>query len=196
MTTTSQSVLMFAEPASTSSQATQYSLASALLHWVMAAFIVAGFGLGVTLSAMPLSPTKFRYIAWHKWIGITVLGLLALRLLSRLLTRAPALPKTMSSLMRRLASATHLTLYGLMFAVPLTGWAMSSAYGISVVYLKFFRLPELLVPNPALAGQLRLVHARLAWTMAAAVLGHIAAALKHHFLDRDGLLSRLAVFGR
>jgi cytochrome b561 len=92
---------------------------------------------------MPLSPAKFKYIAWHKWAGITVLALVAVRLLVRVLKRPPELPAHMNGSERLLAHGGHLALYLLMFAVPLTGWLMSSAYGFPVVLFKLVQLPDL-----------------------------------------------------
>lgn len=175
--------------------ATRYSTPSVLLHWLMAVLIVAAFVVGLTVSDMPLSPAKFKWIAWHKWIGITVLALLALRLLARLLGNSPPLPHTMSPAARTVAKFGHLALYGLMLAVPLTGWLMSSAYGFPVVYFKLVQLPDLIGKDKALADTLHSVHVALNWVLAASVIGHLAAALKHQLIDRDGLLSRMSLLG-
>jgi cytochrome b561 len=172
---------------------TRYSTPSILLHWLMASLIVAGFSIGLSVSDMPLSPAKFKWIAWHKWIGITVLGLLVLRVLFRLLSRAPALPASMSPAARAAAKLGHVALYALMLAVPLTGWLMSSAYGFPVVYLKLVQLPDLIAKNKELADTLKGVHKALDWTLAAVVIGHIGAALKHQLIDRDGLLARMSL---
>lgn len=171
----------------------RYATPSILLHWLVALLIVVGFGLGLTLSGMPLSPTKFKLIGWHKWLGISVLALLALRLAGRLLWPAPALPGTMSPLAQLAAKGGHLALYALMLAVPLTGWLMSSAYGIPVVYLGLLPLPDLIAANETLAHQLKEVHELLNWTLALAVAGHVLVAFKHHFIDRDGLLFRMSL---
>jgi cytochrome b561 len=159
----------------------------------MAVLIVGGFVLGLIVADLPLSPRKFKWIAWHKWIGITVLGLLALRLLTRLSSKTPPLPASMSRRERLGAHAGHLALYLLMFAVPVTGWLMSSAYGFPVVYLKLFTLPDLVAKNKELAEQLAVVHSWLNWVLAAVVVTHILAALKHHVIDRDGLLWRMSL---
>lgn len=172
---------------------TRYSTPSILLHWLMAVLIVAGFSIGLTLDDMPLSPAKFKWIAWHKWIGITVLGLLTLRVLFRLLGRAPALPQSMSPSAQAAAKLGHLALYALMLAVPLSGWLMSSALGFPVVYLKLVQLPDLVNKNKELGDTLKSVHSVLDWTLATVVIGHIGAALKHQLIDRDGLLARMSL---
>jgi cytochrome b561 len=177
-------------------QPTRYSTLSILLHWLMAVLIVAAFSIGLSVDDMPLSPAKFKWIAYHKWIGITVLGLFAFRLLARLLGTTPPLPETMSPAAQLAAKLGHLALYVLMLAIPLTGWLMSSAYGFPVVYLKLVQLPDLVAQNKALAETLKGVHATLNWIMAATVIGHVAAALKHHVIDRDGLLWRMSLLRR
>jgi cytochrome b561 len=168
-----------------------YSPPALVLHWLMAILIAAAFFIGLYLHGLPLSPWKFKLISWHKWIGISVLALVVLRILVRLTGKAPPLPSHMSRLEQGAAHLGHLVLYLLMIAVPLTGWAMSSAYGIPVVFLGRFRLPDLISVDPVLAPQLMLLHAWLNWTLAALVVGHVLVALKHHFIDRDGLLDRM-----
>ena len=173
--------------------ATRYSFPSIVLHWLVALLIITAFAIGLTVADMPLSPTKFHWMAYHKWIGISVLTLALLRLLVRLMTKVPALPDSMSPLMQRAAHAGHWVLYALMFAVPLTGWMMSSAYGFPVVFLQIVPLPDLVSANPELAKQLKEVHEALNWVLAAAVAGHALVALKHHFIDKDGLLWRMSL---
>jgi cytochrome b561 len=159
----------------------------------MAGLIVLAFAIGLTVSGMQLSPAKFKWVTWHKWIGITVLGLAALRLLARLTGHSPALPASMSRAARIAARLGHLALYVLMVAIPLTGWMMSSAYGFPVVYLKLVQLPDLVAPSKPLAETLKGLHATLDWLLAAALLGHVAAALKHQLIDRDGLMRRMVL---
>jgi cytochrome b561 len=92
---------------------------------------------------------------------------------------------------RQAAHVTHWGLYALFFAVPLVGWAYSSAAGFPVVVFGVLPLPDFVSPDKALAETLKAWHGWLAWTLAVLVLAHVAAALKHHFIDRDGLLLRM-----
>lgn len=170
----------------------RYPTLSILMHWVMALLIVAAFGLALYFDELPLSPTKFKLIGWHKWLGITALALVALRLVIRLLTKAPPLPAHMSRLEKLAAAGGHLLLYVLMFAIPLSGWAMSSALGFKVVYLTVLPLPDLVAQNEALGETLKAVHGTLNWILAACVAGHVAFAIKHHVIDRDGTLFRMS----
>lgn len=171
----------------------RYARPLALLHWLMALLIVGTFLFGLKVGAMPLSPAKFHQIAWHKWAGITVLLLLMLRIAVRLASRVPPLPDTMSALAQKAAHVGHFALYALMLAVPLSGWAMSSAYGFPVVYFQLLPLPDLVAKDPALAETLLWVHRGCNVLLAVTVLGHVAAALKHQWLDKDGLLSRMSL---
>lgn len=89
------------------------------------------------------------------------------------------------------AHGVHVLLYGLMFAIPLSGWLFSSAKGIPVVYLGWLPLPDLIGADEAVAGGLRALHAWLNYTLLAAVAAHVGAALKHHFIERDEVLARM-----
>ncbi len=174
---------------------TRYTLVAVLLHWVLALLIIGTFGVGCYVSGLPFSPGKLQLINWHKWSGVTILFLSALRLLWRLTHRPPALParieQAMPAWQRGAYHGTHHLLYILFFAVPLLGWAYSSAKGFPIVWFGVLPLPDLLDKNEALAHTLREGHELAAYALAALVLLHIAAALKHHFIDRDGLLNRM-----
>ena len=169
---------------------TRYSLIAIALHWLLALLILGSFSFGLYMVELPFSPARIKQFNWHKWAGITVLGLSAVRLLWRLTHRPPAAPAGPAWQVAA-AQGTHGLLYALFFAVPLAGWAYSSAAGFPVVYFGVLPLPDWVSPNPALADTLKLLHRTLNYTLAALVVLHIAAALKHQFLDRDGLLRRM-----
>lgn len=172
--------------------ALRYTRLAIALHWAMAVLILGLFGLGLYMHELPLSPEKLQYYAWHKWAGVCVFLLAALRLAWRLGHRPPPLPGHMSGVERALAQAGHGLLYGLMFAVPLSGWLMSSAKGFQTVLFGVWPLPDLLARNPALGDLLQTAHWGLNMTLAALVLGHAGAALKHHFINRDDVLARMS----
>lgn len=171
----------------------RYTPAAVALHWVAAALILFNLAFGLYLVGLPLSPQKLKYFSWHKWIGVTVLALSAARLAWRLAHRAPPLPETMPPWQRRAAQASHAILYLLFFAVPVTGWLFSSAAGFPVVYLGIpaLTLPDLVDKNKELADLLKATHRWLNYAMAALIATHIAAAIKHHVLDRDDVLARM-----
>jgi len=170
----------------------RYTRPAIALHWVLAAGLVAAFLVGLTVSDMPVTPKRVRWINYHKWAGITLLALSCLRLLWRVSHRPPALPQPMPTWQRRAYGLTHGLLYLCFFAVPLAGWAYSSADGFHVVYLGWVQLPDIAPRDKALAELLKAAHETLAWTLAALVGLHVLAALKHHFFDRDGLLWRMS----
>lgn len=176
---------MFREPQ-------RYSGVAILLHWAMALLIIAGFALGVTMVDIPgLTPTKLRYFSWHKWIGITVLGLACIRLIWRLAHPAPAYPASMAGWQHRAANGVHLLLYVLIFAVPVSGYFYSLAAGVPVVYLGVLPLPVLIDPSPEWKPILKQVHYWLDMTLLAGFCLHVAGALKHQLIDRDGVLGRM-----
>lgn len=157
--------------------------------------IVSSFCFGVYMTDLPFSPARIKQFNWHKWAGITILALSALRLLWRL-THTPPTPLSMPTWQQKASSSAHLLMYGLFFAIPLVGWAYSSATGFPVVYFGVLPLPDWVAKDADLAAQLKLIHRTLAYTLAALVVLHVAAALKHQFIDKDGLLARMNPFGR
>jgi len=170
----------------------KYTKTAIALHWLIALLIIAAFALGVTMVDIPgLTPTKLKYFSWHKWLGVTVLALAAVRLLWRLTHAAPALPMSMPAWQVKVSDLMHGALYLLMFAVPVSGYFYSLAAGVPVTYLGVLPLPVLIEPNPELKVTLKAVHYWLNMGMLAAVAVHVAAALKHQFIDRDGVLKRM-----
>lgn len=168
----------------------RYSTVAIALHWLLGLAIVGTFAFGLYMTELPFSPARIKQYNWHKWAGITILALSALRLLWRLTHRPPAAP-AMPAWQAKAASATHALLYLLFFAVPLAGWTYSSAAGFPVVWFGVVPLPDLVSKSPELAELLKTVHKTLAFSLALLVILHVAAALKHHWIDRDGLLARM-----
>lgn len=161
------------------------------LHWLMAVFIFGLLALGHYMSELPLSPDKLRYYSWHKWAGVTVFALAVLRLGWRLTHRPPPLPDTLSPTLKRLAHTGHALLYGLMLAMPLSGWLMSSAKGVQTVWLGLVPIPDVLGRDRALGDLLQIVHASLSWLLVAMVVMHVLAALYHHHVLRDDTWHRM-----
>lgn len=168
----------------------RYGATAMALHWVLGAAIVAALCVGWYMTGLPFSPQRLKLYNWHKWAGVSILALSALRLLWRLYKKPPA-DLAMPAWQAIAAHATHWALYALFFAVPLAGWAYSSAAGFPIVWFGLLPLPDLVSPDKSLAETLKLVHKFLTYGLAALVLAHVAAALKHHFVDRDGLVQRM-----
>ena len=173
----------------------RYSATAIVLHWVVGLAIVAVFCVGWYMTGLPFSPQRLKLYNWHKWAGVTILALSALRLLWRLTHRPPALPAATLRAMPRWQQvahhATHHLLYALFFIVPLVGWAYSSAAGFPIVFLGVLPLPSFVPVSPELAEAIKPWHQITAYALAVLVVLHVAAALKHQFLDRDGLISRM-----
>lgn len=173
----------------------RYTGPAIALHWVMALGIAGTFCFGLYMADLPLSPQKLKLYNWHKWAGMTLLALALLRLLWRLTHRPPPdLP--MPGWQQRVAHAAHWALYALFIAVPLVGWAYSSAAGFPIVWFGVLPLPDFVPADRLLAERIKPWHGALAWTLVAVVALHVAGALKHHFIDRDGLLRRMGWSGR
>ena len=169
----------------------RYTSVAIALHWIIAVVIAVNFGLGLYMADLEASPIKLRLYSYHKWVGVTIFLLVAFRLLWRLTHRVPAPPPQMPRWQRAAATASHVLLYVLTLAIPLSGWLFSSASGFKVVYLGKIPLPDLVGKDKALAEQLHLLHEGLNYFMAAIVVLHVAAALKHHWFDRDDVLTRM-----
>ncbi len=170
----------------------RYNPISVVFHWLMAAIIVTTWSIAIVVSDMPLSPARITGYSWHKWLGVTVFFLVLLRLVWRATHPAPQLEIKMPVWQERAMQLTHFALYLLMIVIPLVGWLMSSAKGYTVNYFGLFELPDLLSKDKALGHQLKDLHEYLADVLVALVCLHVLAALKHQFIDRDGLLSRMS----
>jgi len=171
-----------------------YSPAAVLLHWLSAALILTAAGIGLYMVDLDFSPAKLKTYSWHKWVGATVFLLTALRLAWRLVRPAPASDPKLPAWQARAAALVHAFLYVLLFAIPLSGWLMSSALGVSVVYLGVLPLPDLVPRDESLGEQLKQLHWLLNCSLLFLVLVHAGAALKHHFIDRDAVLVRMLPF--
>ena len=172
------------------STAHRYTATAIALHWLLALMILGSLAVGLYMTGLPFSPTRLKLFNWHKWAGVLILLLSALRLLWRLAHRPPPAP-AMPGWQRRAAAATHGLLYALFFAVPLAGWAYSSASGFPIVVFGVLPLPDWVPVNRELADTLKALHHWLAHALGGLVALHVAAALKHQFIDRDGLLARM-----
>jgi cytochrome b561 len=177
----------------------RYTAVAIALHWVMALGILALAGLGLTMVHIHLSlRERFALYQLHKSIGITILLAACLRLAWRVFQKPPALPAQMPRLEKMAAHGGHLALYLLLFFVPLTGWALVSASVLQLPTHLYGTIPWphlpvfSTLPNKApVEAVLKLIHRYVAWTMLALVVGHAAAALRHHLIEHDDVLLRM-----
>ncbi len=171
--------------------APRYTTPAIALHWFMALLLVGLFAVGLYMHDLPLSPWKLKVYSWHKWAGVTAFLLLVLRLAWRAGHRPPPLPAAMPRWQQAAAHGLHHLLYLLMFAIPISGWLMSSAKGFQTVWFGVLPLPDLLAKDEALGDVLKGVHMGLNACLALLVLAHLGAALKHHLVDKDDILARM-----
>ena len=170
----------------------RYDGVAIALHWLTALLIVANLTLGISMVGLPISPRKLHWYLWHKTIGLSVFMLTAARLGWRALHPLP--PAPMPRWQRRASVVAHASLYALMFAIPISGYLYSSATGVQVVWMGVVPLPSLLPKDKALGDALRIVHVTLNTLLVGVVVVHVAAALRHHFVDRDTVLARMLPF--
>lgn len=169
----------------------RYTRTAISLHWLVALGLIGTFALGFYMLGLPISPTKLKLFSWHKWAGVTLFLLVLVRLAWRLTHPAPPLPTTIPAMLRLTSHAMHWLLYALMIAIPLSGWLMGSAKGFQTVWFGLLPLPDLLAKDAALGDRLKDVHEALSFTLLGLVIVHTGAALKHHFIDHNDVLTRI-----
>jgi len=171
-------------------QPRQFAAFSRILHWTMAAMVLTMLCIGV---AMVVSLGDYHVLlSIHRPLGIAILILVVVRFVNRLLNPPPPFPATMSRAERLAATASELTMYGLMFVLPLVGWGMLSAARYPIVLHGAVHLPFILPHNAALYAVLRKAHTILAYLFFLTFMGHFGAILFHTLIVRDGLLMRMA----
>lgn len=168
-----------------------YTGTAKVLHWLVALIIIGLFVLGQYMSDLSMSPRKLQLYSWHKWFGVTVFLLVLVRLGWRLTHQPPRLPAQMPKLQQLASHVGHMTLYGLMLAIPISGWLMSSAKGYQTVWFGVLPIPDLLGKDKLLGDLLAELHGALNGVLMFIVVIHVIAALKHHFIDRDDVLKRM-----
>ncbi|MGY0618190.1 cytochrome b [Lysobacter sp. A378] len=169
----------------------RWSPVSQLLHWTTLVLIVWLAWRGLSMVDMPNTPAKINAYALHKSLGLTLLALMVVRLAWRLLARAPRPVTGTPAWQERIASLTHVGLYVLLFAMPLSGWLFNSASGYPLQWFKQFNLPPIAGRDTGLAELAGNVHQWGFWLLALLVALHAGAALYHHFVQRDDTLLRM-----
>ena len=171
-----------------------YGVVAALFHWAMAVLIIALAGVGLYMVSLPdagFDTKKIALILYHKQFGLLVLFLLAMRWGWRLSNVIPDLVEHLPDWQKVAARFVHLSFYGLMFALPMTGWLMSSAAGIPVSFFGLFTLPDLVSRDDDLFRGFVAIHKWLGYAMVLCIVIHVGAALRHHFIFRDDTLRRM-----
>jgi cytochrome b561 len=166
------------------------------LHWLVALAVLGLLAVGLWMTELPNSPDKIAIYKLHKSVGLTVLALMALRVAWRISERARPTPPPMPAWQRRASKISHGLLYVCLLVMPLSGWLYNSASNFPLKWFELFRVPPLSGADrelKALAGD---IHEFTAWLLIALIALHVAAALKHHLIERDGVLRAMLPFGR
>ncbi len=169
----------------------RYGSINILLHWVMAILIIGMLALGIYMTGLPNNALKLKLFGWHKEFGILVLMLVCVRIVWRISNVLPSLPTAMPYWEQFAARFVHWLFYLLMFAMPITGWLVTSAAGIGPSFFGLFVLPTLVAPDEKLLHLFAFIHKWLGYGLIAIICGHVAAALKHHFINKDDVLRRI-----
>jgi len=170
----------------------RFALQSRVLHWLMAAMLLAMLFIGVSM--VTSLGNYARLVAIHRPVGIAILILAIVRLANRMLTTLPPFPLTMSPLERRVAAGSEKLLYGLMILLPLVGWGMLSAGHLPIVMVGRLHLRPILPARPMLFAFLRRSHTVLAYLLFLTFLAHLSAVLFHTLVVRDHLLDRMGLW--
>jgi cytochrome b561 len=168
---------------------------SKTFHWLIVLLIITQWVVAERADDLPNGLAKLRLLDLHKSIGMTVFMLAIIRLVWRWTNPVPSLDGLAKGWERRAANFSHVALYALIFAMPISGWLMSSAHAFSVSWFHLFQWPDLLQPDHELAESLESLHKRLFLVLVGVAVLHMLGALKHHFIDRNEVLKRMLPFG-
>lgn len=169
--------------------ATRFGLIAILLHWIIATLIIGLLALGLYMVPMPFSLEKLKFYGWHKEFGLLVLFLAVFRLIWRLSNPLPEL--ALPWLEKLAARSMHWAFYIFMFAMPITGWLITSSAGLPASFFGLFTLPNLVATDEHQRIVFESIHQWLGYALIAAICLHSAAALKHHFINKDDILRRM-----
>ena len=169
----------------------QFGLIAIILHWVMAILIIGLSAIGLYMTGLPISLQKLKLYGWHKEYGLLVLLLVVIRFSWRLANKLPKLPDTIPRWQQMAALSVHFAFYFFMFALPITGWLLTSATGLPVSFFGLFVLPDLVSADVTLRDNLILVHQWLGYGLIAAILMHIGATAQHYVVHKDNILRRM-----
>lgn len=169
----------------------RYGLLTIFFHWLIAILVIGQLGVGLYMVGLPIGLQKLKLYGWHKEFGVVIFFLTGLRLIWRAYNVTPLLPAHMAWWQKTAAHAVHYAFYGFLFLLPISGWLISSAAGLSVSFFGLFVLPDLIAPNETLRVFFSLVHQWLAFALILAIFMHVGAALQHHFFYKDDILRRM-----
>lgn len=168
-----------------------YGIVSKAFHWLLFLMLTFSIVAGNFLASMPKGTEKLQAAGMHKSFGAILLMLILFRLVWRLINVVPKEPEGTTAMEALLANAMHWGLYLLMFAQPLSGIIMTQAAGYPVNFFGLFEFPVFLDKDPSLAKLALGVHGTVWILLVLAVIGHVGAALHHHFIKKDDVLKQM-----
>jgi cytochrome b561 len=168
-----------------------YRTPAKVLHWIIAVLVLGMIPVGISLESLPKGPIQDGFYAAHKSTGFLVLVLMLARLAFRLASPPPPSEPTLASWQVGVSHAVHWTLYALLLAMPVIGWAGSNAFGAPVTVYGLFTLPDIASKNEDFSKTLLGIHGTMGLIAGALILIHIAAALYHRFVLKDAVLARM-----
>jgi cytochrome b561 len=174
----------------------RYGIVAITLHWLIAIIVICMLVVGLYMVTLKLGPLKLDLFRYHKEFGLLVLMLAALRIGWRLANITPGYPADMPVWQKFLAHSVHWLLYGFLFAMPITGYLLTSAAGFPPSFFGLFVVPPLIAPNQELANLFGTIHQWLAYSLIILICGHVGAALEHHFVEQDNILRRMLGISR
>lgn len=168
-----------------------YGSVAKFFHWTIAITIYAMLAIGFIMGNISNDAIAGNLYFYHKATGITILGIMVLRFIWRQLNTRPQLPETVAKWQRVASSMVHYGLYLLLFAMPLSGWIMSSAHGTPPSVFGLFNMPPIVATSKSVTKTFASVHEILAFALITLIVIHVGAALKHYFMDKDNVLQRM-----
>lgn len=168
-----------------------YTLTARVLHWVTAVIVITLVIVGIIMANLASGPTQDTLYHVHRSLGVLLIPIILYRLFYRLTHPAPPLPDDISPLQQRAAHALHWSLYVLLVVQPIVGWIATSAYRAPILFFWLFEVPPIWPVDQPFSEKLFVVHRGLGILIAVLACGHIGAALFHHFVRRDDVLTRM-----
>lgn len=168
-----------------------YPPLSKLLHWSVAITVLVQLPLGLSLVHLELGAWQDALFNFHKSLGVVIFVLMTWRILNRVLVGAPAAEPTIARWQRAVSSAVHGSLYLLLLVQPVVGYLANSAFGAATPIFGLFEIPAAVAANEELANRLFALHGWIGLTLLVLIAVHIAAALQHYAIRKDGVLQRM-----
>jgi cytochrome b561 len=172
-----------------------YTVTARVLHWLTAVLVLIQIPLGVVIVNVKIEAWGDSLYNLHKSIGATLIPIVLFRLFYRLTHPPASLPEDIPATQRRAAEVVHWTLYGLLVVQGMIGWIATSAYPAPIPVFGLFELPPIWGEDRALSDRLYVVHRFIGIALAFLLVGHVGAALHHHFVRKDRVLMRMITGG-